>query len=371
MHDTHRSATARLDPARRAGDLLPLADFAVLLGTGYLSARLYALQAGSGWQMPDGLLWSAAVLAAFVLYDACFTERAGSGPWRAFGARALAFLAATLATAFAASWLEHAPAPWFAAWLAFALAACAALRLLMRRRLRPRAMPAADDAHAPHPGRIAAALPVTVLVERPIRRWHRVVKAGMDYTLGGLATLALLPALGAIALAIRLDGPGPVLFKQRRHGYNNREFEIYKFRTMRIGANPSADKMKQTERGDPRITRIGRFLRKWSLDELPQLFNVLRGEMSLVGPRPHAVVMRTADRLGEEIVATYPHRHRVKPGITGWAQVHGARGATDTEAQLRRRIELDLYYIEHCSPLLDLKVLVMTCREVLRATNAF
>jgi exopolysaccharide biosynthesis polyprenyl glycosylphosphotransferase len=212
---------------------------------------------------------------------------------------------------------------------------------------------------------------VTVLAERPIRRWHALAKAGMDYTLGGIATLALLPALGAIALAIRLDDPGPVLFKQRRHGYNNREFEIYKFRTMRLGANKSADAIKQTERDDPRITRVGRFLRKWSLDELPQLFNVLRGEMSLVGPRPHAVVMRTEQRLGEEIVAAYPHRHRVKPGITGWAQVHGARGATDTEAQLRRRIELDLYYIEHCSPLLDFKVLLLTCREVLRATNAY
>jgi exopolysaccharide biosynthesis polyprenyl glycosylphosphotransferase len=210
-----------------------------------------------------------------------------------------------------------------------------------------------------------------MLAERPIRHWHAVLKSAMDYSLGALATLALLPALGAIALAIRVDDPGPVLFKQRRHGYNNREFDIYKFRTMRLGANPSDQVLKQTVRGDPRITRVGAFLRKWSLDELPQLFNVLRGEMSLVGPRPHAVVMRTEERLGEQIVPSYPHRHRVKPGITGWAQVHGARGATDTAEQLRRRIELDLYYIEHCSPLLDLKVLLMTCREVLRATNAF
>jgi len=348
-----------------------MVDFAVLLGTGYLSARLHAVGESSAWQTPDGLLWSAAVLAAFLLYDACFAERAGPGSWRAFGARALAFLAATLATAFAARWLEHVPVSWVAAWLALALVACTAVRVLMRRRLRPRAVDAPADAHAPHPGRIAAALPVTVLAERPIRRWHALVKAAMDYTLGGIATLALLPALGAIALAIRIDDPGPVLFKQRRHGYNNREFEIYKFRTMRLGANKSADAIKQTERDDPRVTRVGRFLRKWSLDELPQLFNVLRGEMSLVGPRPHAVVMRTEQRLGEEIVAAYPHRHRVKPGITGWAQVHGARGATDTEAQLRRRIELDLYYIEHCSPLLDFKVLLMTCREVLRATNAY
>ena len=193
----------------------------------------------------------------------------------------------------------------------------------------------------------------------------------MDLVLSLFITLLLLPLLAGIALAIWLDSPGPVLFRQKRHGYNNREFNIYKFRTMRVVAQCSASGLQQTRRGDARITGVGRFLRKWSLDELPQLFNVLAGDMSLVGPRPHAVDMQTGQRYGHEITDTYPHRHRVKPGITGWAQINGSRGATDTVAQLRRRIELDLYYVDHWSPLLDLKILLLTSREVLRATNAF
>jgi lipopolysaccharide/colanic/teichoic acid biosynthesis glycosyltransferase len=128
--------------------------------------------------------------------------------------------------------------------------------------------------------------------------------------------------------------------------------------------------LKQTSLHDKRITPLGRILRKSSLDELPQLFNVLRGEMSLVGPRPHAINMRTEERLGHEIIDAYPHRHRVKPGMTGWAQVNGSRGATETREQLRRRVELDLEYVENWSPLFDLKILVMTFWVVLRGTNA-
>lgn len=213
-------------------------------------------------------------------------------------------------------------------------------------------------------------LPVTLLSDRPIRRWNAVVKSAEDLLLGSVITLLLLPIMGLIALAIKIDSPGPVLFRQRRHGTNNDEFEVFKFRTMRCTAELNPAQLKQTSLHDKRITPLGRILRKSSLDELPQLFNVLRGEMSLVGPRPHAINMRTEERLGHEIIDAYPHRHRVKPGMTGWAQVNGSRGATETREQLRRRVELDLEYVENWSPLFDLKILVMTFWVVLRGTNA-
>jgi Undecaprenyl-phosphate glucose phosphotransferase len=218
---------------------------------------------------------------------------------------------------------------------------------------------------------VGDSVPVSLLADRPIKRWDAVIKAAEDFLVGGALTLLLLPVLAIIALAIRLDGPGPIIFKQRRHAVDNREFNIYKFRTMRWNPAAATESLKQTSRRDDRVTRVGRFLRASSLDELPQLFNVLRGDMSLVGPRPHAVDMRTEERLGPEITALYAHRHRVKPGITGWSQVNGARGATDTTAQLRRRVELDLHYIENWSLLLDLKILLLTSREVIKRTNAY
>jgi Undecaprenyl-phosphate glucose phosphotransferase len=218
---------------------------------------------------------------------------------------------------------------------------------------------------------VADSVSVSLLADRPIKQWDAVSKAGFDWLIGGLITLLLLPLLALIALAIRLESPGPILFKQRRHAQNNREFDIYKFRTMRWNAAASSQELRQTSRSDPRITPLGRLLRASSLDELPQLFNVLKGDMSLVGPRPHAVNMRTEDRLGHEITALYPQRHRVKPGITGWSQVNGARGATDTTAQLSRRVALDLHYIENWSLLLDLKILALTSREVIKGTNAY
>jgi Undecaprenyl-phosphate glucose phosphotransferase len=226
---------------------------------------------------------------------------------------------------------------------------------------------------APYPtiDYVGDSVPVSLLADRPIKRWDAVVKSAEDFLIGGIITLLLLPVLAIIALSIRLDSPGPIIFKQRRHALNNREFDIYKFRTM--GWNPAAtlESLKQTSRHDNRVTRVGRFLRSSSLDELPQLFNVLKGEMSLVGPRPHAVNMRTEDRLGPEITDMYAHRHRVKPGITGWSQVNGARGATHTRAQLRRRVKLDLQYIENWSLLLDFKILALTSREVIKRTNAY
>ena len=213
-------------------------------------------------------------------------------------------------------------------------------------------------------------LPVTLLADRPLKRWDVLIKSAEDVILGGLITLMLSPLLMIIALAVRLDSPGPVIFRQRRHTWNNREFDVYKFRTMKWAPQKSGEPLRQTARDDDRVTCIGRFLRKTSLDELPQLFNVLKGEMSLVGPRPHAVNMRTEDRLGHEIIDTYAHRHRVKPGMTGWSQVNGFRGATETVEQLRRRVELDLYYVDHWSLWFDLKILLMTFWVVVRGTNA-
>ena len=220
-------------------------------------------------------------------------------------------------------------------------------------------------------GYVGDNVPVNLLADRPIKRWDAVVKGAEDYLIGGVLTLLLLPLLAVIALAIKLDSPGPAIFKQRRHAFNNHEFDIYKFRTMHWNPAAATEILRQTSRDDDRVTRVGRFLRASSLDELPQLFNVLKGDMSLVGPRPHAVNMRTEDRLCHEITGLYAHRHRVKPGITGWSQVNGSRGAVDTTAQLHRRVDLDLSYIETWSLLLDLKILVLTCREVLKRTNAY
>jgi len=218
---------------------------------------------------------------------------------------------------------------------------------------------------------VANAVPVSILVDRPITGRGALQKTCADLILGSLITLLLAPLLLAIAVAIKLTSPGPVFFRQRRHALDNREFEILKFRTMRWVPPQTADALIQTTRFDKRVTPLGRILRAASLDELPQLLNVLSGEMSLVGPRPHAVNMRTESSLGVEITQAYPHRHRVKPGMTGWSQVNGARGATETRAQLLRRVELDLHYIDNWSLLLDFKILALTTREVLKRTNAY
>ena len=264
-------------------------------------------------------------------------------------------------------------------WILLALPATAELRVLsVVQRLRILSVsiglcPQQVDMAVPYRSinYVAGSVPVSVLAERPIRRWDAVIKGVEDYVIGSIAMLLLLPLLVVVALAIRLDSPGPVIFKQRRHAFNNHEFNIYKFRTMRWDTSAAASALVQTSRQDDRFTRLGRFLRASSLDELPQLFNVLKGDMSLVGPRPHAVNMRTENQLGHEITEIYAHRHRVKPGITGWSQVNGSRGAITTAAQLRRRVELDLYYIENWSVLFDLKILLMTSVVVFKRTNAF
>ncbi len=221
-----------------------------------------------------------------------------------------------------------------------------------------------------HRYRVLNGVPLALAVDKTLRNWNAVAKRTEDVVVAGLMLLVSLPVMALIALAVRLEDGGPVLFRQRRDGWNGRDFTMLKFRTMRVEANP-AGTLQQTRRGDPRVTGVGAFLRRSSLDELPQLLNVLAGEMSVVGPRPHAVTMRTENRLGHEIIAEYAQRQRMKPGITGLAQVNGLRGATDTAEQLRRRVHQDLLYIEGWSLLLDLKVLALTALRVLGGQNAF
>jgi Undecaprenyl-phosphate glucose phosphotransferase len=209
------------------------------------------------------------------------------------------------------------------------------------------------------------------VVDKPIADWDVVMKWLFDKIVGSLALLYALPIMAVIALAIKLDSRGPVLFKQRRYGFNNELVEIYKFRSMHADqADAAAGKLVTVN--DPRVTRVGRFIRKTSLDELPQLFNVvLAGNLSLVGPRPHALQAKAEDRLYDEAVDGYFARHRVKPGITGWAQVHGWRGETNSQEKIRQRVEHDLYYIENWSLLLDLYILVQTPFALLRTENAY
>jgi Undecaprenyl-phosphate glucose phosphotransferase len=213
-------------------------------------------------------------------------------------------------------------------------------------------------------------LPTLAMAKRPLRRWDRVAKRAEDIVLSSIALLVFAPLLAFVALAIKLDSPGPALFRQRRHGFNNAEIEVFKFRTMRTDMG-DATGGAQTKRHDPRITRLGGFLRKSSLDELPQLLNVLRGDMSLIGPRPHPVGMKTQELLCHEIVENYAHRHRMKPGISGWAQVNGHRGATDVPEQLLRRVEHDLFYIDNWSLVLDLKIICLTVVNVITSKNAY
>ncbi len=200
-----------------------------------------------------------------------------------------------------------------------------------------------------------AAVPTLDLYERPLSGWNQVLKRLEDLVVASATLFLALPGLLLIALLIRLDSPGPILFRQRRYGFNNNEFTVYKFRTMRHA--PEEAGVPQARRDDQRVTRIGAFLRRTSLDEMPQLFNVLRGEMSLVGPRPHAVAH---NRQFARMIDDYLGRHRVKPGITGWAQVNGLRGETQTEEQMRLRVQHDLYYIDNWSIWLDLKILLLT-----------
>jgi Undecaprenyl-phosphate glucose phosphotransferase len=215
-----------------------------------------------------------------------------------------------------------------------------------------------------------AGLQMRSLAQRPLRASQRFIKDLFDRALAALFLLLLAPLLLAVALGVRLSSPGPVFFRQERHGLGNRVFHVFKFRTMRAGMHDLGGR-RQTERNDPRVTSFGAVLRRTSLDELPQLINVLKGDMSLVGPRPLPLQMRVDDRLNYEIVAEYAFRHRVKPGITGLAQVKGHRGPVSSAEALRSRIACDLYYIDHWSLWLDLKILAMTSAVCVLGKNAF
>jgi polysaccharide biosynthesis protein PslA len=217
----------------------------------------------------------------------------------------------------------------------------------------------ASFAFAQRPLVMLGELPVMTLFERPISGLDQILKKVEDFVLGVGFTLLLSPLLLVVAIAIKLDSKGPIFFRQPREGFNNRKFHIWKFRSMHQDMG-EVEAINQAKRGDPRVTRVGRFLRRSSLDELPQLFNVISGEMSLVGPRPHAASTRAGGRLFGEVVATYAARHKVKPGMTGWAQVSGWRGETDTEEKLVKRLEHDLYYIENWSVLFDLYIIART-----------
>jgi Undecaprenyl-phosphate glucose phosphotransferase len=210
-------------------------------------------------------------------------------------------------------------------------------------------------------------LPLVEVMGRPLAGWGVIRKAALDYGLGLVLTILLLPVMLLIAIAIKLDSRGPVLFRQERFGFVNRVFPIYKFRTMRHEATCAKETVQAT-RNDPRVTRVGRILRRTSLDELPQLFNVLNGTMSLVGPRPHAVDHNEAY---SQMIRGYFARHRVKPGMTGWAQVNGLRGETKSVADMEARVTLDIHYAENWSLLFDLKILAMTAVICLTGGNAY
>jgi len=213
-------------------------------------------------------------------------------------------------------------------------------------------------------------LPVLTLWQRPFRDMNGLVKRSEDLLIAGTATLLLSPVLLLTALLVRLSSPGPIFFVQPRVGFNNELIKVLKFRTM-YADRSDLHAEQTTTANDPRVTPIGRWLRRFSLDELPQLLNVIRGDMSLVGPRPHATHMKVGDRYYQDAVRGYAGRHRVKPGITGLAQVKGVRGEIRTIERAKRRVELDTKYIETWSLGLDLMILAATARAVLWDNDAY
>ncbi len=214
-------------------------------------------------------------------------------------------------------------------------------------------------------------VPLLDVFDKPMADWDIVLKYLFDKIAGTFCLVLAAPVMLIVALAVKLDSPGPIFFKQKRYGFNNELIEVFKFRSMYVD-QLDYNASKLVTRNDPRVTRVGRFIRKASLDELPQFFNVVfKGNLSLVGPRPHALNAMAAEHQYDEVVDGYFARHRVKPGITGWAQIHGWRGSTDTPEQIQKRVECDLYYIENWSILLDLYILVATPFALFKLENAY
>lgn len=212
-----------------------------------------------------------------------------------------------------------------------------------------------------------AGVPLLALHETTVLGAARIMKRAIDITLALIVLLVVWPVLVLVAIAVKLDSPGPVIFRQQRYGEHGKPFLVYKFRSMRMEPEGEAV-LRQVSRDDDRVTRVGRFLRRWSLDELPQLFNVLNGTMSLVGPRPHAA---SHNEFYRRQIRGYMLRHTVKPGITGWAQVNGLRGETETLDKMQRRVLYDRYYITNWSVWLDLKILFRTLMMVVGDKNAY
>ena len=209
-------------------------------------------------------------------------------------------------------------------------------------------------------------VPVVGICETPFTGINELVKRVSDVVLSLLILVVISPFLLAVAIGVKLTSPGPIIFKQRRNGLDGNEIIVYKFRSMRTTDNGSI--VKQATKGDPRVTRFGAFIRRTSLDELPQFINVLQGRMSIVGPRPHAVAHNEEYR---KLIKAYMVRHKVKPGITGWAQVNGSRGETDTVEKMKERVEFDLEYLRNWSLALDLQIIVRTVRLVIFDRHAY
>ena len=213
-------------------------------------------------------------------------------------------------------------------------------------------------------------LPLLSVFDRPLKGWSLFQKEALDRVLAMLGIIALAPVMLGVALAVKLESKGPVIFRQKRYGFNNELIEVYKFRSMYVDQCDAAA-ARLVSKNDPRVTRVGRFIRKTSLDELPQLFNVLKGRLSLVGPRPHAAQAKAAEALYEKVVDGYFARHRVKPGITGWAQINGWRGETDTRDKLAQRVKHDLEYIDRWSLAFDVYIIAKTPFALLKGENAY